>query len=98
MDLEEFEEGEVVVGITPIDSPPYLAPRTDRRLYVEYADGQRELYDLLADLYQLQNLAPTADPALLADLSVKLDLLRVCTGAGCRSAEDALHGVAAEAG
>ena len=65
-DLDEFEEGDEVNGITPIDSPPYLALRTEQYLYVEYANGERELYDLHADPYQLQNLAATADPALLA--------------------------------
>ena len=94
-DLDEFEEGDEENGITPIDSPPYLALRTEQYLYVEYANGDRELYDLHADPYQLQNLAATADPALLAELAANLDRLRLCAGADCRAAEDALPGVPA---
>ena len=61
---------------------------------MEYANGERELYDMQTDPYQLQNFAATADPALLADLAARLDQLRVCAAAVCRSAEDALPGVA----
>ncbi len=93
-ELELDEEGDAVPGVSPIDSPPYLALRTEQYLYVEYANGERELYDMQTDPYQLQNLAATADPALLADLAARLDQLRVCAGADCRSAEDALPGVA----
>ena len=91
-DAEELEEadGDEMTGITPIDSPPYLGLRTDQYLYVEYASGERELYDIQADPYQLQNLAATADPALLADLAAALDHLRLCTAADCRAAENAL--------
>jgi arylsulfatase A-like enzyme len=77
-------------GVTTADAPPYLALRTSRYLYVEYADGGRELYDLLIDPYELENLAPTADPALLDQLSFALSELRDCAAAGCRSAEDSL--------
>jgi N-acetylglucosamine-6-sulfatase len=91
---DELEEGDEMVGIAPIDSPPYLALRTERYLYVEYANGERELYDLQTDPYQLQNLAASADPALLADLAAQLDHLRVCAGADCRTAEDMLLSVA----
>ena len=77
-------------GVTTADAPPYLALRTSRYLYVEYGDGERELYDLRVDPYELENLAPTADPALLAQLSAALSELRDCVAAGCRSAEDAL--------
>ena len=35
----------------------FAAVRTDRWKYVEYADGSRELYDLTADPYEMQNLA-----------------------------------------
>ena len=41
-----------------------------------------KLYDMQTDPYQLQNLAATADPALLADLAARLDQLRVCAGCG----------------
>jgi arylsulfatase A-like enzyme len=88
------EEGDTIAGVTPIDSPPYLALRTERYLYVEYANGERELYDMQTDPHQLQNLAATADPELVAELAANLDHLRLCTGAECRIAEDAPLGVA----
>jgi N-acetylglucosamine-6-sulfatase len=36
--------------------PPYVGLRTERYAYVEYGNGGRELYDLAADPYQLDNL------------------------------------------
>ena len=72
-----------------------MALRTERYLYVEYANGERELYDMRTDPHQLQNLAATADPELVAELSANLGHLRFCAGAECRIAEDARLGVAA---
>jgi arylsulfatase A-like enzyme len=48
------------------------ALRTEHEVYVEYASGPRELYDLRTDPYQLQNIYSTADPAHIADLSQRL--------------------------
>jgi hypothetical protein len=56
---------------------------------VEYATGERELYDLLRDPYQLENIAKRADPVLIDALSTRLDRLLRCAAAGCRAAEDA---------
>jgi arylsulfatase A-like enzyme len=71
-------------------SPPsYEAIRTGTHKYVEYQTGDRELYDLEADPYEMDNLYETADASLLQDLKAKLDALRECTGDGCREAEDA---------
>ncbi len=43
-------------------APAYRAIRTDRYLYVLYANGQSELYDMRRDPGQLRNLA--ANPRL----------------------------------
>jgi arylsulfatase A-like enzyme len=59
---------------------PGLALRTQHETYVEYADGFRELYDLRADPYQLQNIYATADPAHIAELSRRLAELAVSRG------------------
>ena len=62
-----------------------LGVRTRRYLYVDVATGEHELYDVLADPQEYDNLA--GDPAyasreaLLADL---LQQLRTCRDAGCR--------------
>lgn len=83
----------------PLGPPPGWAPtptfrglRTADRLYVEYATGETELYDLLADPHQLTNLAKNPTPAWqteLAALAGWLDTLRDCGAAACRTAEEA---------
>jgi hypothetical protein len=39
------------------DAPTYCAVRTRDRLFVHYATGEEELYDLVRDPWQLENLA-----------------------------------------
>jgi hypothetical protein len=56
------------------------ALRTEHEVYVEYASGPRELYDLRTDPYQLQNIYATADPAHIADLSRRLAELASSSG------------------
>jgi hypothetical protein len=65
----------------------YSAIRTsDGFVYAEYRDGERELYDLNTDPYELRNLAGTsADAALQARLARALATLRNCAGSACDS-------------
>lgn len=56
--------------------------------YVEYANGEKELYDLAADPDELNSFDETADPALLENLSSRLATLKACAGDSCRAAED----------
>ncbi len=67
----------------------YGAVRTNTHKYVEYGNGEKELYDLEADPYELENVYETADPSLVEDLKERLEALRDCEGEGCREAEDA---------
>jgi N-acetylglucosamine-6-sulfatase len=67
--------------------PTYGAVRTDRYTYVEYVTGERQLYDLRADLDELHNIVSTADPKLVQDLSEQLSNLQKCKASGCRSAD-----------
>ena len=67
--------------------PEFQGLRTAGYTYVEYATGEKELYDLTKDPDELTNLAGTADPALLAALHQRLDDLRTCQADGCRTAE-----------
>ena len=67
---------------------PYRALRTADATYVEYETGERELYDLQADPYQLNNLAGKADAARVTGLSTRLAQLAGCSGASCRVIED----------
>jgi N-acetylglucosamine-6-sulfatase len=65
--------------------PEYVAIRTGQFMWVEYANGERELYDLKADPYELANKA--ADPALAgvrAQLSKRLARLRKGTAPACQ--------------
>ena len=63
--------------------PEFTALRTWNYTYVEYPTGERELYDLRVDPFQLQSLHATADPALIARLAAQLDSLRHCSGGNC---------------
>jgi N-acetylglucosamine-6-sulfatase len=69
-------------------SPAFTAIRTEDYKYVEYENGERELYDLVNDPYELESLHETADPGLVEDLKARLEALRDCSGNECREAED----------
>ena len=64
------------------------AIRTSRHLYVRYASGEIELYDLDDDPYQLDNIAASADKTLLATLERRASALASCAGSYCREVED----------
>ena len=69
-----------------MNQPAYDALRTYRYVYVQYANGERELYDLERDPDQLTSLHN--DPAyaqVQADLALRLGLLSVCRGRACRA-------------
>ena len=66
----------------------FNAIRTARYTYVEYGNGDRELYDLRADPDQLQNLAKSGDADFIRRLSTRLAALAKCAGLRCRAAED----------
>lgn len=74
--------------------PEFQAIRTSDYLYVEYATGERELYDLRADPYELESLHATAEPSLITQLSGRLAELKSCAAQSCRAAEDASPPVA----
>lgn len=63
---------------------PYTAVRAGRWKYVEYVDGERELYDLLADPYELRSLhRSSAAKRVRADIAPLLRRLRSCRGQSC---------------
>jgi N-acetylglucosamine-6-sulfatase len=58
--------------------------RTGRYTYVEYATGEKELYDLKADPYQLQNVAGRATYSTVEKrLAAELSTMRHCSGSAC---------------
>ena len=64
--------------------------RTPRWAYVEWDDGEKELYDMYTDRYQLHSLHAEPDKAdLIARLSTRLDTLKACSGDSCRTADTA---------
>jgi arylsulfatase A-like enzyme len=65
----------------------YEAMRTSRFLYVEYSDGDREIYDLVNDPFELHNLARRLTLAQLVQLHSELVNLERCHGSSaCWSA------------
>ncbi|PRW59250.1 sulfatase [Chlorella sorokiniana] len=51
--------------------------------YLEYPNGQFELYNLDDDPYEVNNVFSEASPALVAALARTLNLLKTCRGATC---------------
>jgi arylsulfatase A-like enzyme len=72
-----------------LDPATFRALRTVDRLYAEYITGERELYDLVNDPYQLENQADDADPAFIQTLSARLAAMTTCSGETCRAIEAA---------
>ena len=60
-------------------------------LYVEYANGEIEFYNLLSDPYQLENLAGRLKPEVLDVFHSKLEALKYCAEAECRMLEEDLE-------
>jgi arylsulfatase A-like enzyme len=72
-----------------LETPSYSAIRSPRYEFVQHANGEQELYDLVRDPDQLQSLH--ADPRfarLKADLGARLTRLRACAGDACRRGAD----------
>jgi arylsulfatase A-like enzyme len=78
-------------GLTPEEldqAATFNGIRTPDMVYVEYGSGERELYDLLADPFQLDNQIRGADPAYVAIMAERLAALASCAGEQCRRLED----------
>jgi hypothetical protein len=54
---------------------------------VEYETGEKELYDLAKDPYQLNSIAKSANADLLKELSIRLAEMMKCAGETCRKVE-----------
>ncbi len=66
--------------------PAWVGVRTLGHIYLDYESGDQELYDLMADPYQLESFHDSAPPELLDELQVLLDALKECSGAPCAEA------------
>src|SRR5215207_5388064 len=69
------------------NQPNYQAVRTETHKYVEYDNGDTELYDLQADPHELESLHESAEPSVVKDLKATLDALKSCSKEGCQEAE-----------
>jgi N-acetylglucosamine-6-sulfatase len=79
-----------VHGIEDIQNiPEYHGIRTTTYTYVEYVDGDRELYDLVHDPYELTNVYDRATHATQMALSNELDAVAAWGGRGCRTGDAA---------
>ncbi|MGI8578286.1 MAG: sulfatase family protein [Nocardioidaceae bacterium] len=68
--------------------PGYEAIRTPTSLYVEYSTGEREYYNTVADPYELDNIAASLSPTLLAKYHKALVKMEHCHGqASCWAAQ-----------
>jgi arylsulfatase A-like enzyme len=68
--------------------PRFSGLRTAQYTYVEYSTGEKELYDLRADPFELQNLQAQTEPEVLSQLSQHLARLKICAGDQCRQIEN----------
>jgi len=79
-----FEPFEQLIGLPTGLIVPYRGIITAQYKYVRYEDDTVELYNIQADPFELENIAPTTDPVKLNNFSNWLDLLSACAGADCR--------------
>ena len=71
--------------------------RTERFLYVEYADGEREFYDLVNDPFELHNLAGGLTLLQLEELHAELLNLERChDGLTCWSCDARIDAAGAD--
>jgi arylsulfatase A-like enzyme len=88
--LEQYSDEGAIAPTARGAHAVFAGVRTLRYKYVEYWTGVRELYDLDADPYELENIAATASANLLASLSSLVRDLTSCAGAACRAAEETM--------
>jgi hypothetical protein len=73
-----------ISGRTDAGVPDFAGLRTTDYMYVEYATGEVELYNIHNDPYELANQYYANPAALLKQLSDRVAALRSCRGASCR--------------
>jgi N-acetylglucosamine-6-sulfatase len=86
-DIEELRRAGFL-GDTPkgvFEVPPFYGIRTAEYTYIEYVTGERELYDLRRDPYQLENKVERVNPELVDQLSARVRFLKKCAGYTCRN-------------
>ncbi len=64
--------------------PDFVGLRKTTYTYVEYPTGERELYDITKDPYELSNQYFSGNTTLLGTLSARVDALKACRGSSCQ--------------
>jgi N-acetylglucosamine-6-sulfatase len=83
-----WRERLLIEWLHPTSGHAFRGVRTsDDTTYVEYDSGERELYRLDADPFQLENAYRSTDSATIASLEDRLRALEGCARARCRTAE-----------
>jgi N-acetylglucosamine-6-sulfatase len=82
----QLELGDVAAAGSP--GLGWNAIRTSRWKYVEWANGDRELYDLNADPFELTNRFHIGDTLNAPPLMMRLHQLMTCAGAQCAAVEN----------
>lgn len=79
----------IETGALDRESPviAYRGIRTGNFIYLEYENGEIEYYDLIADPFEMNNLASSLDAKTLSSLHTWLEELKTCQAESCRSAE-----------
>jgi arylsulfatase A-like enzyme len=86
--LSGKERGEVLIesGDGSASVPPWRGLWSSTYVYVRYATGEREYYDIANDPYQLRNLLQNAnqnDDPDTSELDARLDAAASCVGRSC---------------
>ena len=68
--------------------PAYRALRTSRYLYVEYDYGARQLFDVVADPNETNDIINSTSPVTVHALSRHLHALEQCRAQSCRRLEN----------
>jgi arylsulfatase A-like enzyme len=71
-----------------VDGAAFDALRSEHYTFIQFDTGERELYDLRRDPWQLDNVAATADRGLVEALAQRMAEIRGCAGDWCRQVED----------
>ena len=77
---------------SPFEAPAFHALRSTNWLYIEYVNGDVELYDLKTDPLEMNNVQASTNPAIVAQLHAQLHALRNCKAATCRIADSMPNG------
>ncbi|MCB0118247.1 MAG: sulfatase [Anaerolineales bacterium] len=86
--IKDPETDNTLVGV---EGGAFRGIRGEDYIYVEYANGELEFYDLKADPYELENLAYKLSPETLDTLHTKLESLKYCVGSECQRLEEDLQ-------